>query len=110
MTTGGKLTLLTSAFSFSRKPEMLSMSRCDGYHFLADEYAITPLASLQAKFVGLNAYTERAATDLNLKISAQNYGFLESGLGISVARSFSFSVATSLHPRRNRQKRRQRSI
>src|SRR5581483_3818353 len=37
-----------------------------GYHFLADEYAITPLASLQTTFVGLNAYTETGATDLNL--------------------------------------------
>jgi outer membrane autotransporter protein len=62
-----------------------------GYHFLTDGVAITPLASLQATFIGLNAYTETGATDLDLKIASQNYDFLESGLGVSVADYFAMS-------------------
>ena len=62
-----------------------------GYHFLTDGVAITPLASLQATFVGLNAYTETGAMDLDLKIASQSYDFLESGLGVSVADYFNMS-------------------
>ena len=62
-----------------------------GYHFLTDGVAITPLASLQATFTGLNAYTETGAADLDLKIASQNYDFLESGLGVSVADYFAMS-------------------
>ena len=62
-----------------------------GYHFLTDGVAITPLASLQASFIGLNAYTETGAGDLNLKIASQNYDFLESGLGVSVASYYGIS-------------------
>jgi uncharacterized protein with beta-barrel porin domain len=64
-----------------------------GYHFLTDGIAITPLASLQASFIGLNAYTETGAGDLNLKIDSQSYDFLESGLGVSVADYFAMSDA-----------------
>ena len=64
-----------------------------GYHFLTDGVAITPLASLQATFIGLNAYTETGAGDLNLKINSQSYDFLESGLGVSVADYFAMSDA-----------------
>jgi outer membrane autotransporter protein len=62
-----------------------------GYHFLTDEFAITPLASLQATFVGLKAYTETGAGDINLEVASQNYNFLESGLGVNVARYFGLS-------------------
>ena len=59
-----------------------------GRHFSADDYTITPLFSLQATHVGLNAYTETGAGDINLRVAAQNYTFLESGLGANVARNF----------------------
>ena len=59
-----------------------------GRHFSADEYTITPLASLQGTHVGLNAYTETGAGDIDLRVASQNYTFLESGLGVNVARPF----------------------
>jgi uncharacterized protein with beta-barrel porin domain len=64
-----------------------------GYHFFTDGFAITPLASLQATFVNLNAYTETGASELNLQVASQNYDFLESGLGVTVARYFGISDA-----------------
>ena len=64
-----------------------------GYHFFDQEIfdrgiTITPLASLQATHVGLNAYTETGASDLDLTVNSQDYTFLESGLGANVASTF----------------------
>ena len=64
-----------------------------GYHFFDQEIfdrgiTITPLASLQATHVGLQAYTETGAGDIDLKVNSQDYTFLESGLGVNVASPF----------------------
>jgi uncharacterized protein with beta-barrel porin domain len=69
-----------------------------GRHFSADDYTITPLASLQATHVGLNAYTETGAGDINLQVAAQDYTFLESGLGANVARHFDMDDGRDLLP------------
>ncbi|MDB5395184.1 MAG: hypothetical protein JWM91_2690 [Rhodospirillales bacterium] len=57
-----------------------------GYHFYADGFTVTPLASLQYTNVNADGYTETGAGDINLKVRSQNYDFLESGLGVKVAR------------------------
>ena len=60
-----------------------------GYHFSAQEFTITPLASLQYSRMHLNGYTETGAGDIDLKVKSQDYDFLESGLGVKVERYFS---------------------
>ena len=69
-----------------------------GRHFSADEYTITPLASLQAAHVGLGAYTETGAGDIDLRVASQDYTFLESGLGVNVARHFDMDDGQDLLP------------
>jgi len=61
-----------------------------GYHFPAQKFTITPLASLQYTHVNLNAYNETGAGDINLNVQSQSYNFLESGLGVKVGRDFSY--------------------
>ncbi len=60
-----------------------------GYHFLGRGFTITPLASLQYTHLNLDGYTETGADDINLRVNSQSYNFLESGLGVKVARAFS---------------------
>jgi len=60
-----------------------------GYHLFSQGLVVTPLASLQASRIGLDAYTETGAGDIDLNVNSQHYTFLESGLGIKVARPFS---------------------
>ncbi len=69
-----------------------------GRHFFADDYTITPLASLQTTHLNLNGYTETGAGDINLKVAAQSYDFLESGLGVNVARHFLLDGGRDLLP------------
>ena len=57
-----------------------------GYHFFVEEFTITPLASLQYTHVNLGAYTETGADSVNLNVNSQSYNFLESRLGVKVAR------------------------
>jgi uncharacterized protein with beta-barrel porin domain len=61
-----------------------------GYHFFAQKFTITPLASLQYSRMHLNSYTETGAGDIDLKVKSQNYDFLESGLGVKAERYFSY--------------------
>jgi outer membrane autotransporter protein len=61
-----------------------------GYHFSAQEFTLTPFASLQYTHVNLDGYSESGAGDINLKVSSQSYDFLESGLGVKAARDFSY--------------------
>ena len=65
-----------------------------GYHFLAEGFTITPLASLQYTHLNLNGYTETGAGSIDLKVNSQNYDFLESGLGVKVARPIGSSDGT----------------
>ena len=65
-----------------------------GYHFYSQSFTITPIASLQYTRVNLNGYTESGAGDVDLKIASQRYDFLESGLGVKVARPFVHGAGT----------------
>ncbi|MGD0596648.1 MAG: autotransporter domain-containing protein [Sedimentisphaerales bacterium] len=70
-----------------------------GFHLSApQEFTITPLASLQYTRMHLNGYTEKGAGDIDLKAKAQDYDFLESGLGVKVERYFSDRNGTSYVP------------
>jgi uncharacterized protein with beta-barrel porin domain len=69
-----------------------------GYHFFTDDMTITPLVSLQATHVNLNGYTETGAGDINLQVAARSNNFLESGLGVSVARPFDLDDGGELLP------------
>lgn len=59
-----------------------------GYNFQAQDFRITPLASLQYSRVNLGSFNETGAGDLNLNIQSRSYDFLESGLGVKIARPF----------------------
>ncbi len=69
-----------------------------GYHFPLQKFTITPLASLQYTYMNIDDYTETGAGDINLKVDSQDYNFLESGLGVKVERSFSYSNKMTLVP------------
>ncbi len=64
-----------------------------GYHFYTQGLTITPLASLQYTHVNLGSYSEGGAGDTDLKVNAQSYDFVESGLGV-VARPFAYQSVT----------------
>jgi outer membrane autotransporter protein len=60
-----------------------------GYHISAPmKFIVTPTASLQYSRVNIDSYTEDGAGDANLKVNAQHYNFLESGLGAKLERAF----------------------
>lgn len=61
-----------------------------GYHFRTQGFSITPIASLQYTHVNLDGYTETGAGDVDLKVNAQGYDFVQSGLGVKVARPFAY--------------------
>lgn len=67
-----------------------------GYHFFTNGFTITPLASLQYTHVNVDGYTETGAGDVNLKVQSQSFDFLESGLGVKVARAFRWRGGTYL--------------
>ena len=59
-----------------------------GYHFFARGFTITPLAALNFAHVDLGGYTETGAGDVNLRVKSQRYNFLQSSLGLNLARPF----------------------
>jgi len=59
-----------------------------GYDIPADQFTITPLASLQYTNVQINRFQETGAGAIDLRVSSQSDSFLESGLGGKVARDF----------------------
>ena len=65
-------------------------SATTGYHFFAQGFTLTPLASLQYTRLNVGAYTETGAIDVNLGVRSQSYDFVESGLGGTVARPFAY--------------------
>jgi uncharacterized protein with beta-barrel porin domain len=65
-----------------------------GYDLRVQDWRITPLASLQYSRVNLGSFRETGAGDLNLNIQSRNYDFLESGLGVQVARPFTRNELT----------------
>lgn len=62
-----------------------------GLHLSAGSFSITPLASIEAMRVHVDGYTETGAGDINLKLQARKYDFVESGLGLKVAHHFSYA-------------------
>ncbi len=62
-----------------------------GYHMYGPGFMATPFASLQYTHMDINNYSETGAGAIGLKVHAQNYNFLESGLGVKLEHSFSYS-------------------
>jgi uncharacterized protein with beta-barrel porin domain len=65
-----------------------------GYHFPVQGFTITPLASLQYTHVSVGRYTETGGGDVDLAVSARSYNYLESGLGVKVARDVHYDGGT----------------
>ena len=59
-----------------------------GYDIPVARFTITPLASLQYTNLQVNSFRETGAGAVNLRVASQSYNFLESGLGVKVAREF----------------------
>ncbi len=59
-----------------------------GYRFATNGFVITPRAALQYTRVNLGAYSETGAGDLSLRVESQSYDFVESVLGLRIARPF----------------------
>lgn len=57
-----------------------------GYRYFKWCTIFTPLASIQYSHLSVNKYHEHGAADLDLHVKEQNYNFLESSLGLKVAR------------------------
>jgi outer membrane autotransporter protein len=69
-----------------------------GYHLFTDGVTVTPLVSLQVTHLNLDGYTETGAGDVNLQVAAQSYNFLESGLGVNVARPYDLDDGRDILP------------
>ncbi len=57
-----------------------------GYRFYGWCAIFTPLASLQYSRLNVDNYHEHGAKDLDLHVKSQDYNFLESSLGLKIAR------------------------
>ncbi|MDI1227646.1 MAG: autotransporter domain-containing protein [bacterium] len=71
-----------------------------GYHFTNPWFTLTPTVSLQDTYMNLDSYTESGAGNVNLRVNSQSYNFLQSGLGVKMARSFAIdggAVVPNLH-------------
>ncbi len=71
-----------------------------GYHFQLDDgrSAITPTATLQYTRLDTHGFTEIGGGPVNLKVNAQNYDFLQSGLGVKFARDLVTSGSQIVRP------------
>ena len=65
-----------------------------GYHFPTHGLTITPLASLQYTHVNIADYTETGGGAVDLAVGSRSYDYVESGLGVKVARDFNYGGAT----------------
>lgn len=59
-----------------------------GYHFTNPWFTLTPTVSLQDTYMKLDGYTETGAGNVNLSVDSQSYNYVQSGLGLKMARSF----------------------
>ncbi|MCM2289819.1 MAG: autotransporter domain-containing protein [Sulfuritalea sp.] len=57
-----------------------------GRHFNVNQTIVTPLASLQASRIRVESYTESGAGAANLRVSSQDYDFVQSTLGVKAER------------------------
>jgi uncharacterized protein with beta-barrel porin domain len=85
---------LTLAANSSYSGQSYTSFLTTGYHFFSQGFTITPLASLQVTHVDLDNYSETGAGDVGLTVNPQGYNFLESGLGVKVARPFGYGNGT----------------
>ena len=71
-----------------------------GYHIYAGDAqtVITPNASLQYTRLHADGYTETGGGAINLRVNSQTYDFVQSGLGVKVARSITLSDAKVVRP------------
>jgi uncharacterized protein with beta-barrel porin domain len=65
-----------------------------GYHLFTQGFTITPFASLQYTHMNLGGYGETGAGGIDLNVQSQGYDFLESGLGVKVARPLRYQYGT----------------
>ncbi len=65
-----------------------------GWHLQAAGLTITPLASLLYTHQRIRRFTETGAGDVNLAIGARRYDFLESTLGVKIAKAFDMGNAS----------------
>jgi outer membrane autotransporter protein len=59
-----------------------------GWHMQAGAFVVTPLASLQYSRIKIGGYAETGAGDINLRLRARQYDFVESALGLKLARTY----------------------
>jgi outer membrane autotransporter protein len=71
-----------------------------GYHFYVGDgdTIITPLATLQFTHLRVGGYTETGNPAIDLRVNAQHYNFLQSGLGAKIARNMRLSDKLVLRP------------
>lgn len=71
-----------------------------GYHFYVGDgrTVITPIATLQYTNLKIASYTEKGSEEINLKVNSQNDDYLQSGLGVKLARDLDNSGANIVRP------------
>jgi outer membrane autotransporter protein len=72
-----------------------------GYHMYVGDgrTVITPAATVQYTKLHIGAYTETGGGDgINLKVNAQNYDLVQTGLGVKAAREIQLSDAQTMRP------------
>ena len=71
-----------------------------GYHFYLNnaKTIITPLASLQYTRMHTSAYTETGGDAIDLHVDAQDYNFVQSGLGVKIAHDITLPNMQVLRP------------
>jgi outer membrane autotransporter protein len=87
-------TLLNSTAQAGYSGQDYTVFATTGYHFFAQGFTLTPLASLQYTHMNLDGYTETGAAPLNLTVNSQSYDFLESALGETASRPFVYGNGT----------------
>jgi len=73
-----------------------------GFQLFAGGVRITPFASIEAMRVHVRGYRETGAGDVSLNVQARKYDFVESALGVELARQFDFasgSIVPEVHAR-----------
>jgi uncharacterized protein with beta-barrel porin domain len=59
-----------------------------GWHMPMGPFIVTPLASLQYSRIKIGGYTEAGAGDVDLQVRSRTYDFVESTLGVKLARAY----------------------
>jgi outer membrane autotransporter protein len=59
-----------------------------GWHIPMGSAVVTPLAGIQYSRIKIGGYTEAGAADIDLRLQARKYDFVESTLGVKLARPY----------------------